>query len=393
MRISLHTLGCKLNQAESNEIKDQLRGQGHFIVPFNRPADIAVIRACAVTMNASQTTRELIRQAKKRGSYIIASGCLENRDLPEIDFIAETPGDIIKKIKVLSKEYATSSVQCFEEPADRTRAMIKIQNGCNFNCAYCVIPSFRGKSISVPAHDVVNKVIQAEKKGVKEVILTGVNICQYRSGKIDLAGLLISILQQTEIGRVRLGSLDPRLITPDLIAVFKNPRLMPHWHLSLQSGSDAVLKRMNRGYTIKQYFAVVKKMRSKYPLFSFTTDIIVGFPGETNDEFAQTLSFINKIGFVKVHAFPYSKRPNTLAEKMTQVHDKIKTERVKRLIKFADRVAIKYTAKLKGKIRPVLFERKRDGYWIGFAPEYIQVKYRSKRNLKNIVQEVKVDPA
>lgn len=415
MRISLITLGCKLNQAETNEIKDELREQGYVVVPFNKPADVAVVRACAVTMNASQTTRELIRQAKKRGSYVIASGCLENRNLPEIDFIAETPGDIIKKITTLSAgglpagragilRSAQNDKASKCAVANRTRAMIKIQTGCNFNCAYCVIPSYRGKSSSVPAEDVIKKIRQAEKKGFKEITLTGVNICQYcddsrltmdcgSARPRDLAWLLKLILKQTKIERIRLGSLDPRLITTNLISVFKNPRLMPHWHLSLQSGSDSVLKRMNRGYTTKQYFAVVKKLRSKYPLFSFTTDIIVGFPGETEKEFEETLSFVKKVGFAKVHAFPYSKRPNTPAEKIPQIHDKTKTERVKRLIKISESVAKKYAAKLKGKIRPVLFEQKKNGYWLGFAPEYVLAKYRSKTNLKNQIKKIKMNLA
>ncbi len=168
---------------------------------------------------------------------------------------------------------------------------------------------------------------------------------------------------------------------------------MPHWHLSLQSGSDGVLTRMKRGYTTKNFFSLIKIARAHYPLFSFTTDIITGFPGETEKEFNETFLFVKKVGFTKVHVFPYSKRPNTMAEQLKeQVQDKIKKERVKRLIRLSESIAKKYESKLKGKIRPVLFEQKKDGYWIGFTPEYTRARYRSDKNLKNKIIKIKIDP-
>ncbi|MDD2757797.1 MAG: tRNA (N(6)-L-threonylcarbamoyladenosine(37)-C(2))-methylthiotransferase MtaB [Patescibacteria group bacterium] len=400
MRISFITLGCKLNQAETNEIVEELRRLGHVCVPFGGKTDVALIRACAVTMNASKAAREAIRRAKKLGAYVIAGGCLENRDLPEIDYVALTAGDILKRVTVIANRQlavkqshgiATSSAS--RAPRDdmtRTRAMIKIQDGCNFNCAYCVIPSFRGRATSVPIKNIIAKIKQAAKKGFKEIILTGVNICQYRNGKIDLAELLKTILTETKIERVRLGSLDPRLITNKLIGQFTNHRLMPHWHLSLQSGSDSVLKRMNRGYDTKKYLSIIKKLRQADPLFSFTTDIIAGFPGETEKEFGETLTFVKKAGFAKVHVFPYSRRPNTPAAAMTSVHDKTKTERVARLIKTADATAEKFAKKFIGQTRSVLFESRRGGPWFGYTPEYIPIYFRSAKNLKNKIVGVKI---
>lgn len=390
MKFSIHTLGCKLNQAESDEIKNELRKCGYVCVPFSAPADVAIIRACAVTAGASQTVREMIRWAKRQGSYVIASGCLENRDLPEIGFIAETAGDIIKKIKQLSKKFSASTSKNFEQP-DRTRAMIKIQNGCNFNCAYCVIPKFRGKSQSEPVASIIKKIKRAETSGFREVILTGVNICQYHDDKTDLAKLLNEILSRAKIERIRLGSLDPRLITDKLINQFSNPRLLPHWHLSLQSGSDTVLARMNRGYTTKKYLDIIKKLRKINPLFSLTTDIIVGFPGETEKEFKETLVFVKKVGFTKVHVFPYSPRPNTPAAlSKNPVQDKIKTERVARLIKLVSEVGKKFANKFVGKTRAALFEHKKNGNWLGYIPEYLPVKYKSGKNLKNKIVDIKL---
>jgi threonylcarbamoyladenosine tRNA methylthiotransferase MtaB len=397
MKFSIHTLGCKLNQAESDEIKNELKKFGYVCVPFSMPADVAIIRACAVTAGASQTAREMIRRAKRQGSFVIASGCLENRDLPEIDFIAEIGGDIIKKIKELDCHArlpaggSPSAPRNDKTAPDRTRAMIKIQNGCNFNCAYCVIPKFRGKSQSEPVASIIKKIKRAETSGFREVILTGVNICQYHDDKTDLAKLLNEILSRAKIERIRLGSLDPRLITDKLINQFSNPRLLPHWHLSLQSGSDTVLARMNRGYTTKKYLDIIKKLRKINPLFSLTTDIIVGFPGETEKEFEETLAFVKKVDFAKVHVFPYSPRPNTPAAlSKNPVQDKIKTERVARLIKLADEVGKKFANKFVGKTRAVLFEHKKNGNWLGYTPEYLPVKYKSGKNLKNKIVDIKL---
>jgi len=214
--------------------------------------------------------------------------------------------------------------------------------------------------------------------------------------------LLKIILEKTNIPRIRLGSLDPRLITDEFIDLYTlkkyklqatslvpEGRLMPHWHLSLQSGSDKILKLMARGYTTAQYYKIIKKVREKNPLFSFTTDIIVGFPGETEKDFKETGEFIKKCGFSKVHVFPYSRRPGTIADKMpNQVQDSIKKERVKKLIKIADEVGKEFKEKFIDIERPVLFEHKKNGYWQGFTPEYIRVKYKSRENLENSIKNV-----
>lgn len=393
MRFSITTLGCKLNQAESGEIKKELEKLGHLCVPFSAPADLAIIRACAVTQNASQTAREKIRQAKHRGAFVIAGGCLENRDLPEIDCIAQTAGDIIKAVKskgIPLKTNPTSPIDHLDKIKNRTRALIKIQNGCNFNCAYCVIPDYRGKSKSLSIKKIIEKIKEAEKNNHKEIILTGVNICQYNDRGKTLADLLQTILLKTKIERIRLGSLDPRLINEKLIELFNHPRLLPHWHLSLQSGSDKILKAMNRGYDTKKYLEIVKKIRTRNPLFSFTTDIIAGFPDETKKDFQETCDFVKKIGFAKIHVFPYSPRPGTLAAAMKQIQDKIKNERTKKLIKISEQIGKKFTNKFKGKKRSVLFEQKKNGYWLGYTPEYLPFKYQTKENLKNVILEVKL---
>ncbi|PIT88020.1 MAG: tRNA (N(6)-L-threonylcarbamoyladenosine(37)-C(2))-methylthiotransferase MtaB [Candidatus Magasanikbacteria bacterium CG10_big_fil_rev_8_21_14_0_10_36_32] len=393
MKISFYTIGCKLNQAETEELKKTLQQQGFSTVPFGKE-DVCVIRACAVTCNASQTTREIIRQVKRRGTYTITVGCLENKNLPEINFIAKNNNEIIQHLQQLNKKYLckpNKTLVTKNTLSKKTRALIKIQTGCNFNCAYCAIPSFRGRSSSIPNDEIINKIKELEKGKYKEIVLTGVNICQYNNNGLKLHTLLKKILLKTNIPRLRLGSLDPRLISDQLIKTLKNERLMPHWHLSLQSGSDSTLKRMNRGYNTKQYSKIIEKIRKINPLFSFTTDIIVGFPGETDKEFNETCAFVKKIGFTKIHIFPYSIRPNTLAETMkNHLQDKIKTERVKILTDLAQKTADEYRKKIIGLKRPILFEQKIANRWYGYSPEYLRVGYCSVKNLKNQIKIIKI---
>lgn len=398
MKISFFTLGCKLNQAETEEIKELLQKYKISIVPFKEGADIVVIRACAVTSGASKTTREKIRQAKKRGSYIIAGGCLENKNMSEIDFIATLPIDIVNKILSINNE--KNSTDIATEAPKKTRLMIKIQNGCNFQCSYCIIPSFRGQSQSVSVEKIINKINIAEQKGYKEVILTGVNICQYldkndSKNELNLGDLLYKILKETKIARIRLGSLDPRLISKKLFRLYSNKlnttRLMPHWHLSLQSGSDSILKAMNRGYTSAQYLDIINELRNSNPLFSFTTDIIVGFPGESEADFNKSIDIVKQIMFTKVHVFPFSSRPNTQAALLENtVQDKIKTTRVSELIKISDITSQKFINKFANKSRPVLFEQKTDIFWTGYTPEYIKVAHKTKKDLTNQILSTKV---
>lgn len=409
MKISLHTFGCKLNQAESDELKNDLIKADFDIVPTESGEDVAIVRGCAVTLGASRSTREMIRRLKRSGAYVVAVGCLENSDLPEIDFVGKDNDEIIRHVLTLPmglpRRFAPRN-----DKTNRTRAFIKIQSGCNFNCNYCIIPSFRGKNTCEPTQKILNKILEAEKNGFKEIILTGVNICQYSDSPLtpsdsplvrgrNLTDLLKMILRETNIPRVRLGSLDPRLITKDLIKIYaeNSNRLMPCWHLSLQSGSDEVLKAMNRHYTAKQYLNIIEEVRKNNPTFSFTTDMIVGFPGETEKDFEDTCNLVEKVQFTKVHVFPFSVRPGTQAEKMD---DKITNEvikiRAKKLFEIAKLTSRKFLKKLNGQTRPVLFENKKDAVkasnvWSGYTPEYVRVNFRSDECLQNKICDVVVN--
>jgi threonylcarbamoyladenosine tRNA methylthiotransferase MtaB len=392
MKISFYTLGCKLNQAETEELKIDLLDRGFSVVNFCTNEDITIIRGCGVTCNASQSTREMIRKAKRNNTHVIICGCTENKELSEIDFIGKNNKEIIKYISTNFAD-GLQNDNNLKITGQRTRTFIKIQTGCNFQCAYCIIPTFRGKSNSISTKNIIEKIKQESKKDCQEIVLTGVNICQYNDN--NLAKLIKLILKETSIPRIRLGSLDPRLINKELINLYSNDstgRLMPHWHLSLQSGSNDVLKAMNRYYTTKEYTDIVNKVRKRNKLFSFTTDIIVGFPGETDDDFKKTCKLVEQVGFSKVHVFPFSPRPNTKASNLKPIHNQTVTKRSKMLAEIVNKVAKNYNKKLIGLKKMVLLEYKKNNNWFGYTPEYVRIKYPSRLNLENKIKTIKIKP-
>jgi threonylcarbamoyladenosine tRNA methylthiotransferase MtaB len=404
MRIALTTIGCKLNQSEIQDLKTDLQKAGYILIEKNQPHDLHIFNACSITQGAEKITNQKIRKVKRNNpqSQIIVMGCL-NKPIPEITKVFKNKEQALKYIlknfpaeAVMVSPSASSgqalkvySEQSRTKPSAvaKTRALIKIQDGCNFNCSYCIITKFRGQAKSIPVNKIIEQIQAKEKQGYKEIVLVGVNILLYQSAQTNLAGLVKKILQETKIPRIRFSSLDPRLISADFLALLKNPLLCPHLHLSLQSGCDKILNLMNRHYTAGQYLKIVKQSRRINPLTSITTDIILGFPGETEKNFQVTLNFIKKIDFLKIHLFPYSPRPGTQAAKFkNQVPEKVKKQRFVKLNKLAQIQKEKFIKKMKGKIMPVLFE----GNNYGFTPNYIQIKKRSLKNLKNKIIQVKI---
>lgn len=377
MKISFYTLGCKANQADNQAIQKAATDLGWQIVSFGEKADWVVVSTCAVTRGAEQRSRQMLRAAKKQGAEVIASGCFIEK-IKEIDLYLKNPGEVIDYLKNLY------SGNHSEPQKSKTRALIRIQDGCNFNCSYCIIHKIRGTSHSRPAQDILIDIKEKEKLGYQEIVLTGINICQYNHNKLNLAKLLKKILDETQIPRIRLGSIDPRLVTDEFIELFKNKKLLPHLHLSLQSGSDKILKLMNRSYTAQDYLGIVERARKIDPLFSFTTDIIVGFPGETDNDIDATIDLIKQVNFTKIHLFPYSKRPGTNAEKLeNSVSEDIKKQNFKKLNNAACEVQKNYFKKCDGIIMDVLFEEKKNNAWIGYSPYYFKVKLKRSNNLEN----------
>ena len=393
MRVAFYTLGCKVNQYETQALEQMLAGRGHELVPFEGEADAYVINTCTVTAVSDKKSRQVIRRARKSApdAVIAVCGCYPQthpQDMEElsIDLVSGT-GDRAGFVELLERTWAERQPitvlddafkrRVFEVlPAGglegRTRAMMKVQDGCVNFCTYCIIPFARGALRSLPLEEAVAQAAQLAGEGYQELVLTGLEISSWGVEKKDgstLIDLLEAVCAAAPSCRIRLGSLEPRTITEDFCRrAARLPNLCPHFHLSMQSGCDAVLKRMNRKYDTKRYYESVELLRVFFEDPAITTDMIVGFPGETEEEFLQTLDFIRKCAFSSMHIFPYSKRPGTPADKMPgQVLKTVKEERAHRGAAVAAEMERAYLERWVGREEPVLFEEEREGLWRGYT--------------------------
>lgn len=405
MKVCIITLGCKVNQYESDALANSLEKLGYEVCSKLEEADFFVVNTCAVTNEAEKKSRQTIAKIKKVSpkAKIYVCGCASEHNankFAEIEGVKFISG-VSNKLKIIQHIEKTSRKKIEvdkigEEYEDnliakktKTRAYVKIQDGCNNFCSYCLIPYLRGRSRSRNIISIMNE-IDALKDDVKEVVLTGIDISTYKiDGKPALHELL-NLLADYPL-RIRLGSLEQASVSDEfLIAAEEMKNLCPHFHLSLQSGSDSVLKRMNRHYTTKQFEQTVKKLRKIYRDPAITTDIIVGFPGETEKEFKQTLKFAKKIGFSQIHIFPYSLREGTVAAKMPQVDGKIKRERVLKLEQLNEKLKEKYINKCRKGYHSVLIEEKVDDFFVGHSENYIKCYIAAENLLPNTFINVKI---
>ena len=401
-RIALHNLGCKVNAYELDKIAGSLIARGHEIVPFSEDADIYIVNTCTVTNIADRKSRQMLHRAKKRnpGALVVALGCY-----------VDTDGEGVKKdpcidIALGNKDKAglAAVLEEYEIPGEegtsvceenslreehgsyrsRTRAYLKIQDGCNLFCSYCIIPFARGRSVSRPPEDIIREAKAHAARGVREVVLTGIHISSYGldlSGKDSLTDLIRAINEISGIERIRLGSLEPRMITPETVRALKcADKLCPHFHLSLQSGCDAVLQRMRRRYTTEAFADSVFLLREIFDNPAITTDIIVGFPGETEAEFEESRRFIEGIGFYEIHVFPYSARKGTTAAKMEgQLTQKEKSARAEVLIRMSAEKAKEYRKGFINRPVKVLWEEAETvggkQYLTGHTGRYVKVAF------------------
>lgn len=417
MKIAINTLGCKLNQAESSQIAESLVDFGFSITNSKyAKADLYIINTCSVTQKAERESRQAVYQIKNRDSHakILVTGCCQI-DAPEVTFLKNKEKIVDIIVKEFGKQKFKQSVVLhqYKDTAmplvpsvthwhsknlfnlclktQRTRALVKIQDGCDNFCTYCIIPYVRGKPKSIPACQIVKDIKKKESFGFKEIVLTGVNIGKYEDGKLGLVDLVKRILKETQIPRIRFSSINPEFVNDKFISLFEENRICQHLHLSLQSGSNAVLRRMRRNYTTQQYLNIVQKIYRKFPDFGFTTDIIVGFPAESENEFKETCDFVKKIGFLKIHIFRYSRRQNTCAAKMcNQISEEVKRKRATRLEQLNKILKAKFQKKMLGKKSDVLFEIKRGSRWLGFTSNYLRVKQKSNYNLKNQIKNITI---
>ena len=417
MKIAFYTLGCKVNQYETQALEQLVTQRGHSLVPFEEAADAYVINTCTVTAVSDKKSRQVIRRARKAApdAVIAVCGCYPQTHPDDVeklgvDLISGT-GDRTGFVDLLEREWSDRqpitalddafSRRTFEPlPAGglegRTRAMLKMEDGCVNFCSYCIIPYARGRVRSLPLDDCVRQARELEAAGYREIVLTGIEISSWGQdleGKPELIEAIEAICQGLSPDtRVRLGSLEPRTITPDFCRrAAALPNLCPHFHLSMQSGCDTVLARMNRKYDSNRYYESVKFLHEVYDRPAITTDLIVGFPGETEDEFQQTLDFIQKCAFSAMHIFPYSKRPGTPAAKLPgQVLNAVKEDRAHRAAQIARTMQDAYLDSWVGETVPVLFEEEREGLWRGHTTRYCEVTVQSAQPLHNQLRQVRL---
>ena len=414
MKVAIYTLGCKVNQYETQAMEQSLRSRGHEIVDFSDAADAYVVNTCSVTAVSDQKSRQIIHRAKKQHPEAVVAVCgcysqthAEEVGRLEVDLIAGT-GDRTGFLDLLEqavgeKRHIEAIDQSFERRvfevlpaggmASRTRAMLKVEDGCVNFCTYCIIPYARGPVRSAPLETAVTQAAQLAAEGYREIVLTGIEISSWgrdlKNGK-SLIDLLEAICAAVPGVRVRLGSLEPRTITEEFCRrAAALPNLCPQFHLSMQSGCDATLKRMNRKYDTARFYESVELLNRFFDRPAVTTDLITGFPEETEEEFAQTLDFIRRCGFAQMHIFPYSVRPGTPAAKMRQNPKAVKEERAHRAAAVAAEMHRAYLEGCVGRVYPVLFEQPKNGRFSGHAPNYMEV-LADGENLHNIVQNIQI---
>ena len=402
MKIALETLGCKLNQAETESLARQFVQAGYELVHHPGEADVYILNTCTVTHTADAKARHQLRLARRQNPdiFIIATGCYAQRAAAEITAIAgvdcvvdnSEKSNLLQILKDIPQKAQSAKEPVAASAPFRTRSFLKIQDGCQNFCSYCIVPFVRSAEISVPPESIIDEIRQRTNEGYQEVVLTGTRVGGYAFEGLDLRGLLQRILDETKIPGVRLSSLQPQEISPALINLWQNSRLCPHFHLSLQSGSTGVLKRMNRRYSPDEYRKIVKLIRQEVPAVAITTDVIVGFPGETDKEFEESLEFCKQLGFARIHVFSYSPRSGTAAAKMAkQVEDKVKKERSRQMLALAEESANNFRESFTGEALDVLWEKQTDdGDWTGMTGNYIRVYAKSKDNLRNKKSTIKI---
>ena len=417
MRVAFYTLGCKVNQYETQALEQLFAGRGHTLVPFEGEADAYIINSCTVTAVSDKKSRQVVRQARKRApdAVVALCGCYpqthpEDMENLPVDLVAGT-GDRVKFVELVEQAWAerrekitalddAMKRRTFEPlPAGglegRTRAMLKVEDGCVNFCTYCIIPYARGPIRSLPLADAAAQAAKLAEEGYRELVLTGIEISSWGRDLKDgtsLIDLVEAVCAAAPECRVRLGSLEPRTVTEEFCQrAAKLDNLCPHFHLSMQSGCDATLRRMNRKYDTARFFESVCLLREHFQSPAITTDMIVGFPGETEAEFVQSLDFIRRCAFAAMHIFPYSKRPGTPAAAMPdQVLNAVKEERARRAAEIAAGMEQAYLAQFAGQAEQVLFEEEREGLWRGHTTRYCEVRVPSGENLHNQLRQVSV---
>ena len=411
--VAIETHGCKLNQADSTQIAWEFVESGFRVVGTDEPADVYVVNTCTVTHVADRKARQSLRAARRRNpdAVVVAAGCYVERApdvfdlLDQVDIVVgntDKPELVRRVLEWRGEEPVPCAVGAepdgYNPRVLRTRGMIKIQHGCNQVCAYCIVPRVRGRERSVPPAKVVAQVRRYLDLDYKEIVLTGTQLGSYGfdlEGE-DLAGLIERVLAETAVPRLRVSSLQPQEIDARLMELWSDARLCPHFHMPLQSASPAILKRMRRRYSPERYAGAVERLRDRVPGCSVTADVIVGFPGETEEDFEATYDFCERMQFASMHVFPYSSRPGTSAAHFKEHMDpRTKSERVARLLRLAESASAAYRRGLFGSTRRVLWESRRESLagkseYVGLTDNYVRVIAAADRYLTNTVTDARL---
>tara|TARA_R110000868_G_scaffold187715_1_gene430258 strand:- start:2045 stop:3367 length:1323 start_codon:yes stop_codon:yes gene_type:complete len=409
-RVALHTLGCRLNFSETGSIASGFEERGYQIVPFGERADVVFINTCTVTDGADSSCRNLIRKAHTSSpeGKIVVAGCYAQMDAPRIakmqgvdlvlgttekykvfDYLGEAESEQIHIDKTAHFYGAATSTA-----EGHTRAFLKIQDGCNYVCSFCIIPQARGRSRAISVEAAIDEAKRVLDQGFKEIVLTGVNIGEYeRSSGERLPDLVAKLAELDGLERLRLSSVEPNTLSDELLDVFASTdKFMPHFHIPMQSGSDEILKLMRRKYDVDFYQKIIEKVMTRFPEAGIGADIIVGFPGETDEQFMQTYNLAKELPLTHFHVFPFSKRKNTTAGKMeNHIQHAVKKERVRSLIALGEAKLAMFAEDQIGSVADVLYERRgKSGAWEGYTPNYVRVHTNSPLELKNKIVKTQI---
>ena len=409
-KVALHNLGCKVNAYETEAMQELLVQNGYEIVPFKEGADIYIINTCTVTNMADRKSRQMLHRAKKMNpdAIVVAAGCYVQTEKDKVDESIDIVIGNNKKKDIIEILNEYEAEQCFRKEiidinhtneyeelhlsktAEHTRAYIKVQDGCNQFCTYCIIPYARGRVRSRSYSSVIEEVTTLAANGYKEVVLTGIHLSSYGVDTSDnLLHLILGVHEIEGIERIRLGSLEPRIITEEFAKTISElPKMCPHFHLSLQSGCNDTLKRMNRRYSAEEYYEKCELLRKYFKNPALTTDVIVGFPGETEEEFEESMRFVDKVNFYETHIFKYSRRAGTKADRMeNQIPEEIKTKRSNIMLEMNQKKMAAYEDALIGTTQEVLMEEaiEKNGeiYQVGHTKEYVKIALKTDKNLSN----------
>jgi threonylcarbamoyladenosine tRNA methylthiotransferase MtaB len=416
-KLAISTLGCKVNQYESEALAQLFIANGYTVVSENDDADVCIINTCSVTNMSDRKSRKMIRRCtnSEKNPIVVVTGCYSEanpEEVSKIDGVSIVTGtnnkraifDLVesqiegkkKIIEIFDEGIGTSfNFDAVTNYLDKTRAIIKIQDGCNSFCSYCIIPFVRGRCRSREMSVILDEVEKLSKNGYKEIVLAGIHVCNYGMDKenLTLSKLLVELEKIDGIERIRLSSIEPSAFTKEFYSMYeRSKKLCPHFHISLQSGSDSVIKRMNRHYSRNDFLAIIDRLRNINQNTTITTDIIVGFPGETDDEFEQTIDLIKKAKFLKAHIFKYSKRSGTVASDMPdQIDAKIADVRSKKAIKTAEIIENEVLNSFVGKSVNVLFQDEKEDFISGFSENYIPVSIPKNTDLIGKICRVKIN--